>query len=201
MSSGGSVTTWIGMLELGDRAAAQKLWERYFPRLISLARAKLRGTPRRAADEEDVALSAMHTFFQAAAQGKIPQLQDRDDLWRTLVLITAGKAIDQRRRDQSKKRGGSGSDAGHQPSAPGARLLALEEVVGTEPDPAFAALLADEFQALLARLSDDRLREIALLKLEGHTHEEISAKLACSVRTVNRRLILIHRTWESAVAG
>jgi DNA-directed RNA polymerase specialized sigma24 family protein len=196
MSSGGSVTTWIGMLELGDRAAAQALWERYFPRLIALARAKLRGTPRRAADEEDVALSAMHTFFQAAAQGRIPQLQDRDDLWRTLVLITAGKAIDQRRRDHSKKRGGSGS--ADSPSAPDTEFFALEEVVGTEPDPAFAALLADEFQVLLARLADDRLREIALLKLEGHTHEEIGSRLACSVRSVNRRLTLIRRTWEAA---
>ncbi len=69
--------------------------------------------------------------------------------------------------------------------------------MGTEPDPAFAAQLADEFQILLGRLSDDRLREIALLKLEGHTHEEISARLACSIRSVNRRLTLIRRTWEA----
>jgi DNA-directed RNA polymerase specialized sigma24 family protein len=197
MDSGGSVTTWIGMLELGDRAAAQALWERYFPRLIQLARAKLRGTPRRAADEEDVALSAMHTFFLAVSQGRVPQLDSRDDLWRTLVLITAGKAIDQRRRDQSLKRGGGRRE--DQPSSPSDDFLALEEIVGTEPDPAFAAQLADEFQILLGRLADDRLREIALLKLEGHTHEEISSRLACSVRSVNRRLTLIRRTWETSV--
>ena len=197
MDSGGSVTTWIGMLELGDRVAAQALWERYFPRLIELARAKPRGTPRQAADEEDVALSAMHTFFRAVSQGRVPQLDNRDDLWRTLVLITAGKAIDQRRREQSLKRGGGRRE--DQSLSPGDDFLALEEVVGTEPDPAFAAQLADEFQLLLARLSDDRLREIALLKLEGHTHEEISSRLACSVRSVNRRLTLIRRTWEASV--
>jgi len=198
MDSSGSVTTWIGMLELGDRVAAQALWERYFPRLIALARAKLRGTPRRAADEEDVALSAMHTFFQAAAQGKIPQLDNRDDLWRTLVMITAGKAIDQRRRDQSLKRGGGRREEVSPSGRPD--FDALQEVVGTEPDPAFAAQLADEFQLLLAKLSDDRLREIALFKLEGHTNEEIAARLTCSIRSVNRRLTLIRRTWESAVA-
>jgi RNA polymerase sigma factor (sigma-70 family) len=197
MDSGGSVTTWIGMLELGDHKAAQALWERYFPRLIELARSKLRGTPRRAADEEDVALSAMHTFFHAASQGRIPCLNDRDDLWRTLVLITAGKAIDQQRRAQSLKRGGArgGVEAGSRQ----ADLQALEQVVGTEPDPAFAAQLADEFQILLGRLADDRLREIALLKLEGHTHEEIGSRLGCSLRTVNRRLTLIRRTWESTL--
>lgn len=69
--------------------------------------------------------------------------------------------------------------------------------MGTEPDPAFAVQLAEEFQLLLGRLADDRLREIALLKLEGHTHEEISARLECSVRSVNRRLTLIRRTWEA----
>jgi RNA polymerase sigma factor (sigma-70 family) len=196
MDSSGSVTTWIGMLELGDREAAQALWERYFPRLIELARAKLRGAPLRAADEEDVALSALHTFFAAATRGQIPQLENRDDLWRTLVLITAGKAIDQRRRDQALKRGGHREE---RPPAGSADMLALEDVVGAEPDPAFAAQLADEFQTLLGRLWDDRLREIALLKLEGHTNEEIASRLACSLRSVSRRLTLIRRTWETAV--
>jgi RNA polymerase sigma factor (sigma-70 family) len=177
--------------------AAQALWERYFPRLIELARAKLRGTPLGAADEEDVALSAMHTFFQAVTRGRIPQLDNRDDLWRALVLITAGKAIDQRRRTRSLKRGGAGS-GDETPRGP-VDFQALEEVIGTEPDPAFAAQLADELEILLARLSDDRLRAIALLKLEGLTHEEIASRLECSLRTVNRRLLLIRRTWESTV--
>jgi len=79
-----------------------------------------------------------------------------------------------------------------------AAAQALEEVAGTEPDPAFAAQLADEFQILMARLEDDRLREIALLKLEGHTHEEIAARLTCGLRSVSRRLTLIRRTWEAA---
>ena len=35
---GGSVTDWIGHLKQGDHAAAQPLWERYFERLVGLAR-------------------------------------------------------------------------------------------------------------------------------------------------------------------
>jgi hypothetical protein len=59
------------------------------------------------------------------------------------VITTLG------RRDQSLKRGGA---AGTDETAAAANdFVALEEVVGTEPDPAFAALLADEFQALLTR--------------------------------------------------
>src|SRR5262249_7150341 len=76
MSSAGSVSEWIGRLKAGDADAAQQLWERYFRRLVGLARAKLRSAPRRAADEEDVALSAFDSFCQAAAQGRFPQLRD-----------------------------------------------------------------------------------------------------------------------------
>src|SRR5262245_56689393 len=50
-----SVTQWIDRLKAGDPDAAQRLWERYFRRLVGLARRKLRAAPRRAADEEDVA--------------------------------------------------------------------------------------------------------------------------------------------------
>jgi hypothetical protein len=34
MASEGSVTNWISQLRAGDAAAAQKLWERYFRRLV-----------------------------------------------------------------------------------------------------------------------------------------------------------------------
>ena len=36
-----SVTQWLDRLKAGDPAAAQKLWERYFRRLVGLARKKL----------------------------------------------------------------------------------------------------------------------------------------------------------------
>ena len=57
MSSDVSVTRLIGMLKKGDRVASQQLWEAYFGRLVGLARARLKNTVLRVADEEDVALS------------------------------------------------------------------------------------------------------------------------------------------------
>jgi hypothetical protein len=88
MASEGSVTHWLGQLCAGDQAAAQPLWERYFQRLVDQARARLRATPRRVADEEDVALSVFDSFCRGAERGRFPQLSDRDDLWRLLVVIT-----------------------------------------------------------------------------------------------------------------
>src|SRR5262245_60161108 len=106
MSPQDSVSQWLARLKDGDAVAAQKLWERYFRRLVGLARLRLRNAPRRAADEEDVALSAFASFCRAAEEGRFPRLADRDNLWRLLVVLTARKARHQRRRDGQQKRGG-----------------------------------------------------------------------------------------------
>src|SRR5262249_13252080 len=105
---GGSVTCWLGHLKDGDQAAAQPLWERYFSRLVVVARGKLKKLRRTTADqdEEDAALSAFNSFCDGAARGRFPQLADRDDLWRLLVVITARKALAQAHREGRKKRGG-----------------------------------------------------------------------------------------------
>src|SRR5215211_4108285 len=87
MSSEGSVTRWVTALKGGDAAAAQALWERYHRRLVALAREKLRSARRRAADEEDVVQNAFHSFFRGVARDRFPQLNDRDNLWRLLVVI------------------------------------------------------------------------------------------------------------------
>jgi hypothetical protein len=55
MNAEGSVTLWLQRLGAGEQAALQHLWERYFTRLLEVARKRLRGAPRQAADEEDVA--------------------------------------------------------------------------------------------------------------------------------------------------
>jgi hypothetical protein len=69
MSSTGSVTRWIDQLEVGDLAAAQPLWDRYFHRLVELARRKLGAKPR-VTDGEDVALSAFDSFCRGLKDGR-----------------------------------------------------------------------------------------------------------------------------------
>src|SRR3954463_13568021 len=83
----GSVTVWLGDLKAGGDEAVQPLWERYFERLVILARQRLRDAPRAVADEEDAALSAFDSFCRSVQGGRFPRLGDRDDLWRILVVI------------------------------------------------------------------------------------------------------------------
>jgi DNA-directed RNA polymerase specialized sigma24 family protein len=194
-----SVTQWIDRLKEGDPDAAQKLWERYFRRLVGLARKKLRAAPRRAADEEDVALSAFDSFCRGAEHDRFPQLHDRLDLWQLLVLLTARKAVDLAQHERRQKRGGGGvldEAALRRPADSSAQGGAFDQIEGPEPTPAFAAQVAEECRRLLERLDSPELRSVALLKVEGYSNEEIAAQLGCGLRTVERRLGLIRATWE-----
>ena len=188
MSSPGSVTVWLAQLQAGEDAAAQPLWERYFRRLVELARSRLRGAPRAAADEEDVALSAFDSFCRGAAGGRFPQLHDRDELWRLLVVITAHKALDRLRHERRQKRRGASVDAG-----------GLEGVIGPEPSPEFAAQVAEEYRRLLHVLGDRELQAVAVWKMEGDTAAEIAGKLGYTTRTVERKLRLIRSIWTQEV--
>ncbi len=191
--SRGSVQHWIAQLKAGDPQIIRLLWERYYPRLVKLARKKLRGQARRAADEEDIALEALHSFCLDAAQNKFPQLRTHDDVWSLLVLITAREALALKQARHHRKRGGSG-------------ILGLggehdlDRIVGSEPSPAFAIEVAEEQQRLLWLLPSDDLRQVAQWKLEGWTNEEIAVKLDCHVRTIGRKLKQIRETWEKVIA-
>jgi DNA-directed RNA polymerase specialized sigma24 family protein len=186
MSSSGSVTHWIRELQAGNHQAAQKLWEKYFHRLVGLAHSRLKHLPRRVADEEDVAQSAFASFCRGAEQGRFPQLTDRDDLWQLLVMLTGRKAANLVEKERRQKRGGGKAQAD----------VDLEQLIGTEPTPDFAAQVADECRHLLAVLDDAELRSIALWKLEGYTNAEIAQKLGYVTVTVERRLRLIRGIWE-----
>lgn len=203
MSSMDSVTCFLHRLQEGDRDAAQRLWERYYDRLIHLARSKLRDAPRRAADEEDVALSAFDSFCRDAEAGRFPRLQDRHDLWQVLALITTGKARDLIRSERRAKRGGGAVlDEGALPGpADSATGSPLEQARSKEPSPEDAAELADLIGCLLTRLEDATLRAVAVQKLAGRTNPEIAAQLDCSPRTVERKLDLIRRVWEAELTA
>lgn len=193
-----SVTVWLGLLRDGQLdEAARKLWEAYFSRLVRLAQARLGGTARRAPDAEDVALSAFASFVRAAAAGRFPRLEDRDDLWQVLLVLTARKAGKLVRHENAVRRGGGREGALPDLVVEGNRASALE-LVSDEPDPAEAAVMAEECERLLERLGEPRLRQVAVWKLEGYSNSEIAGLLDRSEGTVERKLQLIRQIWQDA---
>jgi DNA-directed RNA polymerase specialized sigma24 family protein len=202
MSSSSSVTAWIGKVKDGDRDAAQKLWERYFKRVVGLARAKLPLGRRKHGEHEDVAVSAMKSFLQRAKNGRFPNLHSRDNLWALLATITVRKAGKVARRKAITEVGESALGARNDDSQ---RRNVWEQVLGREPTPEFAAEMAEQCRMLLGLLKTEEresqeLDSVAQWMLEGYTKAEIAEKLGRVVGTVNRKLGVIRKIWEKEIA-
>jgi DNA-directed RNA polymerase specialized sigma24 family protein len=190
----GSVTLGIGALRAGDPLAARELWRRHSEALVRLARARLRA--RVVAAEEDVAPRAFDSSDAGVARGRFPGIADRDDLWRRLVTLTARTATSQLHRESRPKRGGgrgvreSALAAGPEPEADD-----LAQVIGPEPGPEFAAMVAEACRRRLGGRPDEAPRTVARMKLEGYTDDEVADRLGCGGQTITRELAVIRKAW------
>ncbi len=197
MADQGSITQLIFDLRDGRSVATDELWKRYYRRLVGLAKKKLGDAPRRVADEDDVVAHAFHSFCNGAAEGRFPRLDDRQDLWQILVLLTARKAADQLKHQYRQKRGGNvRGESVFIGNLSGEERACIDQVVGSEPTPEFAAHVAEECGRLLDMLNDETLRTIALAKMEGYSNDEIAARLDVKTRTIERKLRLIRELWS-----
>lgn len=193
------ITQWIAQAKKTDEDAAAAIWDAYFEKLVAYARRKLSSMPRRAADEEDVVLSAMNSFFRGARNGQLNP-KDRNELWKLLATITVRKATAQLRKHHAQKRGGGevrGESvfikAGDQSGNPG-----INDVFDEKQIPQMSSELIGTCDEMLEQLGDDTLRQIALLRLEGHGNNEIAESLSVSLATVKRKLKLIREMWSDA---
>jgi len=198
MSVDERVTCWLRQLEAGDHDDARLLWQRYYRELVELARARLGQTPRRTADEEDIALSVLRCLCEGAARGQFAAVVNRQELWQLLATVTVRKVIDHQRLLKKKKRGG-GRVRGDSVLKAGDGEgwgAGFDEILGDAATPEMLAIAVEEYQRLMRVLDDDRLRIIAQRKLEGHRNEEIADALGLACRSVERKLQRIRQIWE-----
>ncbi|MFG0318566.1 MAG: ECF-type sigma factor [Planctomycetota bacterium JB042] len=184
-----SVTQWIRALKGGDDDAASRIWERFFGRVVLLARKRLGDLPRGARDEEDFALSAMNALCEGARHDRFRKLEDRGDLWSLLAMITIRKVIDARRRD-----GRRGEVSVAEAEVELDRLAAGEPIDGAGTATYVDGLCVTSREMLESL--DDRVRDVALLRLEGHSNEEIAARTGRSISTVERHLRMVRHSWR-----
>jgi DNA-directed RNA polymerase specialized sigma24 family protein len=199
MSADEAVTRWLRQLEARDQEAARLLWQRYYRELVELARARLGQTPRRMADEEDVALSVLRCLYEGAARGQFAAVVNRQELWQLLATITIRKVIDHQRLLKKGKRGGGRvrGDSVLKVSDGDGWGAGFDEILGDAATPEVLAIAAEEYQRLMRVLDDDRLRSIAQCKLEGHRNEEIADRLGLACRSIERKLQRIRQVWEA----
>jgi DNA-directed RNA polymerase specialized sigma24 family protein len=199
MATSHSVTLWLEQLKEGDRQAVGPLWERYFSRLVRLARTWFPGTPAAAASAEDAALDAFASFCRRAEEDGFARLSDRDDLWQILVALAFRKRCNQIKHEGRKRRqpaGGRVYAASALGKDDGEAVALVVDLLGREPEPAVVVGAAEECRRLLVGLGDEQLRQVALWKVEGFSNEEIAAKLGRAVPTVERKLSRIRRLWQ-----
>ena len=172
--------------------AARRLWERYAPALLHLARRHLDKKLLQRADEDDV-LQSMYASFCIRQQRGNFDLAGRDDLWKLLVTVTLRKARNAARRHRQQTRDYRRENGDGDPNRGG---LAHELFDVTEPTPDDAAAFNDELERRLRALGNPVLRQIALFKLEGYTNKEIAQELDnCTERTIERKLARIRTKW------
>lgn len=190
-----SVTEWLRQMEAGDDRAAQLLWENFIHRLIGLADRKLGDAPRGGADAEDVASEVFRQFFDSARRGVFPRLNDRNDLWQVLVMLTKRRAIEQRRRTLAEKRG-AGAVIDEQHLANIADQSIQEILTSGEPGVDFAEQMREQLGRYLHGLDDPIYRDVVLDKLAAFTNREIAERRGVSLRAVERKLAIVRRRWN-----
>lgn len=147
---------------------------------------------------EDIVQLAFNRFFAGVDKGLFPQLADRDDLWKVLVMLTARQSINEFHRQTAQKRGG-GQVRGESVFAGNDGPVGIDQVVGSEPQAVFVDSVMDNIGRWLKELPDANLREIAQQKMEGKTNRQIAADCRCSERTIERKIKLIRTMWAERI--
>jgi DNA-directed RNA polymerase specialized sigma24 family protein len=154
---------------------------------------------RSQADEEDLAICVLTSFFSGVKSGRNPNIRNRDELWQLLELITKRRATDHARRETAAKRSFRPQQEQIAWSVLSQYALTvngpLEEPISQEISPEIAAELNDELRHLQSKLQDDELRSIVAQRLTGMTNPEIAASLGRSLSSIERKMRLIKETW------
>jgi DNA-directed RNA polymerase specialized sigma24 family protein len=199
MTQSHSVTLLIQGLR-GDRQvsdpAAAAIWQRYSADLLLHAHKRMSARVRQRTGSEDVVQDAFATFCRRFQAGEY-SVADRDDLLRLLIGITIKKTLmtvryhtqDKRNvvRENQMTQSRNRDDAG----VPDI----LDEPVNATAE--HAAVFEELYERGLNLLdNDNELRNIAVLLIEGLDCDEIAQRLGVTVRTIERKRVVIRQIWK-----
>jgi RNA polymerase sigma factor (sigma-70 family) len=191
MSEDSSFDALLAQLRAGNQDAATQIFNRYVRRLVGLARSRLDALTLGKVDPEEVANSALKSFFLGYAGGKF-NLEGWDSLWEVLLVITLRKCG--RRVEYFRAQRRSVLQEA-QPSAGPDDSTASWEAIAREPTPEEAAMLNETVEQVLHSLHE-RERPILVLALQGYSLPEISERIHRTERTVYRTLKRVREKLE-----
>jgi len=200
----GSITRFVHGVRDGDVEALRRLLGRCTDEFLDMARRQLKGQRCRfpMSDHEDIVQCALYKFFVGAQRGQFPRLENRDQFWRVMSDLIFKLVQDYLRQQTADKRGkGRVQSAGvfdHSDS----NALWFDQITAGEclaKSPAETPLeelsWVDTLQFLLNALPPD-LREIAQLKLAGHSNARTGAAVGCTEANIRYKLKQIYNKWQ-----
>jgi DNA-directed RNA polymerase specialized sigma24 family protein len=191
-SNSHSISKWIPQLQIGDPEASNELCRRHWDKVEAAARRGLKGLPRRKADEEDVTIMVFEAFLRGVKEKRFKRLENRQDVWQILTMLTRRMTASIFRDAYAGKRGGGqvrDESAFERIDPNGSAGPGIQDVADDREDDVDQWPL--EIRESLGRLEDDQLRQIVLFKLEGYKNKEIAGRMEISLRSVERKLGLI----------
>lgn len=183
----GSITEYLGELKSGNLIAVEKLWHRYFAKLVAFAKRKSALTVKTEQDEEDFAIVAFTQFIKGVEKNAFRKLENRGDLWQILAMITSRRISNAHRRNQVRK------DVLTSILTESFDEITPDEILGEPCIPVLDGLCENCHDLL--RVLKPRHREVAKLRLAGYSNREIAERLEVSVATVERDLSKIRDCW------
>ncbi len=179
----GSVSQWVVELRKGEQDAAERLWHRYYRRLVQWASRRLSASCG-LEDEEDLAARTLKSFLLRIQQGQLTNVRHRDEVWRVLLTILRRKYFNLWRKWRCHRTNVSWEE--HFQGGDGSTGPTNDTVIA----PVDYVVLREQWMRIVSRL-DDELKVILEDRLMGYTVVEIAARLRRSVPTVERRLRLL----------
>ena len=183
----GSITIWLGEAKDGDSLAAQALFARFFERLVTVSRNRIRRTER-IEDGEDAAIESMYDFLTGLADDKYPTVVDRESVWPLLLAIVINKSKKQVRRQKSLKRG-AGKTRGDSVFGINNEFgICLADLAVTNTDDSFSPSLEEFVRDFRASLVEFLEQEILDLKIQQLSNREVARILERPPSTINRKV-------------
>jgi DNA-binding NarL/FixJ family response regulator len=186
MSSAGSVTQSLLSLRSGSQAAATSLVEHFLP----ILRRRLSAVAKtlRIHDEDDIAISAFYEFCKAVENSRFEDVADRTQLWQVLSMIAIRKANDFHKIETAAKRGANSN------------ILSLENIeqhlAAVDQWPGLQLEMFELCDKVLRSIKDERLRNVADLKMRGYTNSEIAQQVGVTIRTVQLMVAKIKESFS-----
>jgi len=188
----------IEKVRAGDEQSVAELWENYFQQLVRIAASRLPKNLRRVGDEEDIAISAFHSFIAGVQDDRFPDLSGPENLWGLLITLT-GRKVNAHLRHQTRQKRGGGNVRGESVFIqPGGETKGggIGGISGDGQPADIRIELSEACDNLLDQLEDEQLKQIAVMRMDGYLVDEIADRLNLSKRAVERRLQLIRRIWS-----